>query len=145
MGRPYSETAIRRAQVEAGERLSWGYYTRLSAAREIALGLAPGPLRTIVLSATPPPAGHRPSASVMFALVAEHFGSETYAVMLTGMGRDGVAGLGDAHRAGGRVVAQDEATSVVFGMPKAAIDAGVVDAVLPLDAIAAHVARAVAR
>ena len=81
----------------------------------------------------------------MFASAAEHFGAATCAVILTGMGHDGVAGLADVRRTGGRVLAQDAATCVVFGMPKAAIDAGVVDAVLPLDSIAAHVMRAVAR
>jgi two-component system chemotaxis response regulator CheB len=66
-------------------------------------------------------------------------------VILTGMGRDGVDGLADVHRAGGTVYAQDEATCAVFGMPKAAADAGVVDRILPLDAIARQIACAVAR
>jgi two-component system chemotaxis response regulator CheB len=61
------------------------------------------------------------------------------------MGRDGVDGLRDVRLAGGTVCAQDEASCAVFGMPKAAIDAGLVDFILPLDAIARHVVRAAAR
>jgi two-component system chemotaxis response regulator CheB len=102
------------------------------------------PERTIALAPAPPDAGHRPSVSVMFRSVAERFGSATCAIILTGMGRDGVDGLDAVRRAGGTVYAQDEASCAVFGMPKAAIDAGVVDLILPLDAIARHIARAAA-
>ena len=65
------------------------------------------------------------------------------AVILTGMGSDGALGLRLLKRHGCYVIAQDEATSVVFGMPKAAVDAGVTDAILPLDAIAARIATTV--
>lgn len=102
------------------------------------------PERTVALSPAPPDGGHRPSVSVMFRSVAERFGSATCAVILTGMGRDGVDGLDAVRRSGGAVYAQDEASSAVFGMPKAAIDAGVVDLILPLEAIARHIARAAA-
>ncbi len=60
--------------------------------------------------------------------------------MLTGMGNDGTAGLGPLKRAGGFVIAQDEASSIVWGMPGSAVAAGLVDAVLPLGEIAAAVA-----
>lgn len=100
--------------------------------------------RTIALSDEPPANGHRPSASVMFQSVATVFGSASLGAVLTGMGRDGIDGLTAIHRAGGAVVAQDETTSVVFGMPKAAIDAGIVHRVLPLSGIAPHLRRSVA-
>jgi two-component system chemotaxis response regulator CheB len=100
--------------------------------------------RTIALSDEPPAHGHRPSASVMFQSVATVFGSSSLGAVLTGMGRDGVDGLAAIHRAGGVVVAQDEATSVVFGMPKAAIEAGIVHRVLPLSGIARHLRHSVA-
>jgi two-component system chemotaxis response regulator CheB len=80
----------------------------------------------------------------MFRSVADRFAARTFAVILTGMGRDGVDGLADVRRAGGTIYAQDEASCAVFGMPKAAIDAGVVDLVLPLEAIPNHLADAVA-
>ena len=98
----------------------------------------------VALSNAPASGGHRPSASVMFRSVAERFGAGAYAVILSGMGRDGVDGLEFIHRAGGTVCAQDEASSAVFGMPKAAIDAGFVDIVLPLDSISRRIADAVA-
>jgi two-component system, chemotaxis family, protein-glutamate methylesterase/glutaminase len=98
----------------------------------------------VSISHAPPSGGHRPSASVMFRSAAERFGAGALAVILSGMGRDGVDGLEYVHDAGGTIYAQDEATCAVFGMPKAAIEAGVVDYILPLDAIARHIADAVA-
>jgi two-component system, chemotaxis family, protein-glutamate methylesterase/glutaminase len=100
--------------------------------------------RTIALTDEPPAHGHRPSASVMFQSVATVFGSASLGAVLTGMGRDGIDGLTAIHRAGGAVVAQDETSSAVFGMPKAAIDAGIVHRVLPLSGIARHLRRSVA-
>jgi two-component system chemotaxis response regulator CheB len=94
------------------------------------------PDRTIALTEDPPSDGHRPSATVLFRSVAQAFGPKALAVVLTGMGRDGADGLDAVHRAGGLVFAQDEPSSAVFGMPKAAIDAGLTDLVLSLDAIA---------
>lgn len=90
----------------------------------------------LALSSAAPIAGFRPSATFLFESVADAFGEAALAVMLTGMGQDGVAGLRRVKAQGGRVVAQDESTSVVFGMPGAAINAGLVDQVLPLGDIA---------
>ena len=88
------------------------------------------------LNEQPPESGCRPSASVLFRSAAALLGRETVAVVLTGMGNDGTAGLGPLKRAGGYVVAQDEETSVVWGMPGSAVAANVTDAVLPLGSIA---------
>lgn len=90
----------------------------------------------------PPENGCRPSADVLFRSAAQAVGGETVAVILTGMGRDGTAGLAAVRRAGGYVIAQDEASSVVWGMPGSAVEAGVVDEVRPLHGIAAAVAAA---
>ena len=79
--------------------------------------------------------GHRPSADVLFRSMAEVVGSKCVGVVMTGMGEDGAAGASAIHEAGGYNLAQDEASSVVFGMPKAAIERGVVDKVLPLSKI----------
>jgi two-component system chemotaxis response regulator CheB len=84
----------------------------------------------------PPISLHRPSATYLFQSVAREYGPAAIGVLLTGMGDDGAVGLGDLKRAGGTTVAQDEATSVVFGMPCAAIGLGVVDHVVPPPAIA---------
>lgn len=79
---------------------------------------------------------HVPSVDVMAASVAEVYGVATLGVILTGMGQDGVTGLRKVKDRGGFVVGQDAATSVVYGMPRAAAQAGLVDRVLPLDQIA---------
>lgn len=91
---------------------------------------------TVQLSAAPPIGGFRPSANFLFDSAARSFGASTVAVILTGMGSDGVQGLRSVHEAGGHVLAQDESSSVVFGMPGEAVRAGVVDAVLPIGEIA---------
>lgn len=85
---------------------------------------------------------HRPSADVLFHSMAEQCGSSGIGVILTGMGDDGAAGLLALRRAGGITIAQDEASSAVYGMPKAAHDQGAVNQVLPLADISAEVLRA---
>jgi len=77
----------------------------------------------------------RPSVDVMFASVAEAAGAHATGVILTGMGSDGASGLLRMKRAGAHTIAQDEATCVVFGMPKEAIRLGAADRVLPLSMI----------
>jgi two-component system chemotaxis response regulator CheB len=89
----------------------------------------------VLLSGGPPIEGFRPSATFLFESVAHAFGAASVHVILTGMGQDGVVGLKAACTAGAKVIAQDEASSVVFGMPGAAIGAGLVDLVTPLAAI----------
>jgi len=81
----------------------------------------------------------RPSADVLLLSLAQNHHGPCIAVILSGTGLDGAAGAAAVKRAGGRVLAQDEATSQYFGMPGAAILAGGVDEVLPLDAISAAV------
>lgn len=97
------------------------------------------------LNDQPPENGCRPSADVLFRSAAAVYGSSVAAIILTGMGRDGTAGLGAVKRAGGYIVAQDEATSVVWGMPGSAFEAGVTDELLPLEQIARAVAAVVQR
>jgi two-component system chemotaxis response regulator CheB len=78
---------------------------------------------------------HRPSGDVLLRSLAAGEGAESVAVVLTGMGRDGAEGLGDVRRAGGFTIAQDEASSIVYGMPRAAAECGA-ELVLPLAGIA---------
>jgi two-component system chemotaxis response regulator CheB len=100
-------------------------------ARELYVEIKPGPTVN----------GHRPSIDVTFASIAECAAAQTVAVILTGMGRDGAQGLLKIHDAGGRTLAQDEASSVVFGMPKVAIELGAADHVAPLDQMPGRIAR----
>jgi two-component system chemotaxis response regulator CheB len=87
----------------------------------------------------------RPSVDVLFESLAAEAGPETLACLLTGMGRDGADGLLAVRRAGGATLAQDEATSVVFGMPREAIALGAAAQVLPVGEIAAALRAGVAR
>lgn len=91
------------------------------------------------LDESPPRYGLRPSADYTFESMAKVWPSRTLAIILTGMGRDGTVGMLRLKEAGGYNIAQDEATSVIFGMPKAAIDAGVINKVLALGHVAPYV------
>lgn len=98
---------------------------------------------TLSLSTSPPVHFLRPSADLLFSSLARSCGEHAVAVVLTGTGNDGTMGAHDVKAAGGTVIAQDEQTSEFFGMPSAAINAGVVEVVLPLGAIAPHLAALV--
>jgi two-component system chemotaxis response regulator CheB len=87
------------------------------------------------LSTGPEVGGFRPSGTPLFETVAAAYGKSAVAVILTGMGRDGVDGLRAIRRVGGRTIAESEQTAVVYGMPAAAVAAGLADFVLPLDQI----------
>ncbi len=85
-----------------------------------------------VLSQAPPASGHRPSATVLFNSVAEELGSGAIGVIMTGMGDDGVEGLARIKENGGVTIAQDEESSVIYGMPKVAAEKGYADMVVGL-------------
>jgi len=87
----------------------------------------------------PPVNRHRPSVDVMFRSIAQNVGSNAVGVILTGMGADGAAGLNEMHQSGATTLAQDEKTSVVWGMPGEAVKLGGVDHILPLKSIAGSI------
>jgi two-component system chemotaxis response regulator CheB len=89
----------------------------------------------------PPENSCRPAADVLFRSAAEAYGAQVLAVVLSGMGRDGVKGCEAIRAGGGRVLVQDEATSVIWGMPGAVFRAGLADAVLPVHRLGEEIAR----
>jgi two-component system chemotaxis response regulator CheB len=89
----------------------------------------------------PPEHGCRPAVDPLFRSVAKTFGANALAVVLTGMGQDGLKGAETIRAASGQVFAQDQASSVVWGMPGFVARAGLADRVLPLSLMAAEILR----
>ena len=135
--------AIRVKEAQDGEaaRPNWAYVA--PGGRH--MKLAPGTKGEIIVRITDDPAenGCRPAVDYLFRSAALNFPGRSVAAILTGMGNDGTAGLRLLKRGGCFAIAQDEASSVVFGMPKEAIRAGVVDLVAPLEMIGAAIVRSV--
>lgn len=100
--------------------------------------------RKIILGQDPPVGNHRPAVNVLFDSVA-NIGSNLVAVIMTGMGSDGCDGMKKIKSNGGYSISQNEATSTVYGMPKAVVDAGLADEVRPLNEIAEAIVGAVQR
>ena len=95
------------------------------------------PLSAIVrLTQTDQVNGHRPSADVLFSSVADVYGNRVLASIMTGMGKDGVAGIGKIHTAGGITIAQDESSCIVYGMPRVAVESGFIKQIVPLEKMA---------
>jgi two-component system chemotaxis response regulator CheB len=96
---------------------------------------------TVVLGSDPPVRRHRPSVDVLFSSCAKAAGARAIGIIMTGMGDDGARGLLVMRRVGARTLAQDEATSAVYGMPKVAVALGAAEQVLPLEGLAATALR----
>jgi len=105
---------------------------------------AAGGARKIALSQEPPVGNHRPAVNVMFDSVA-NIGKDLVSVIMTGMGSDGCEGMKKIKANGGYSIAQDESSCVVYGMPKAVVDAGLADEIKPLTKIAEAIVEAVRR
>jgi two-component system chemotaxis response regulator CheB len=99
-------------------------------------------VRTLVHQ-DPPENSCRPAADVLLRSVAKAYGRNTLAVILTGMGQDGLRGCEAVHEAGGQILTQDEATSVVWGMPGYVARAGLADRVLPISLVGDEILRRV--
>jgi len=96
---------------------------------------------SVSMSLTPPNTPHIPSVDVFMLSAADQFAQHAMGVILTGMGSDGQQGMGAIYRAGGYTLGEDERTCVVYGMPRACAEAGILHNVLPLDAIPGEIAR----
>jgi two-component system chemotaxis response regulator CheB len=128
--------SLRVKEAQSGDLLQAGRVLVCPGSRHIKVKRMPmGDI--VVLSDDARVHGHRPSVDVLFQSVAEEFGPQAVAVLMTGMGEDGAQGLGAVKKAGGMTIAQSEESCVVFGMPKAAIERGYATRVVPLEVLSA--------
>jgi two-component system chemotaxis response regulator CheB len=125
---------------EDGEPVLAGGIYVAPGGRHMRVVRGPGGVR-IALGDDPPINFCKPAVDALFSSAAAAWGAGNLALVLTGMGTDGTRGAADLVAVGGSVIAQDEATSVVWGMPRSAAQAGLCSAVLPLDQMAANVTR----
>jgi two-component system, chemotaxis family, protein-glutamate methylesterase/glutaminase len=130
-------------EAEEGMELRRGRCVIAPGDRHLAVVSQGGVYRARLLE-TPPVHHCRPAVDVLFRSAAEAAGPRVVAALLTGMGSDGAMGMQAIRRAGGQTIAQDEATSVVFGMPRAAIELNAAQLVVPLPQIAEAIVKAVA-
>jgi two-component system chemotaxis response regulator CheB len=131
-------------EAEDGERILPGHAYIAPGALHLRVAKS-GANYKVALSDEPPVNRHRPSVDPLFRSVAAHAGPNAIGAMLTGMGKDGAQAMLELRRAGAWTIAQDEASCIVFGMPKEAIALGAVDEVLPLARIAARLVEQSAR
>lgn len=127
--------AVRVKEARDGDRLERGSVLIAPGGKHMQLRKAGGQYFAVVADG-PPVNRHKPAVDVLFRSTAEVAGKDVLAIILTGMGDDGARGMKQLHDGGARTIAQDEASCVVFGMPKEAIKLGAVDHVLPLDRVA---------
>jgi len=104
---------------------------------------ADGKQRVIKITNDPPENNCKPSVDYLFRSIADHYVGRATGVIMTGMGSDGAKGLKLMKNNGATVIAQDESSCVVFGMPKEPIESGIADVVAPLDHIAAEILKTV--
>ena len=104
---------------------------------------ADGKNRVVKITHDPPENSCKPSVDYLFRSVAHHYVGRATGVIMTGMGSDGTLGLKLMKRNGATIIAQDEASCVVYGMPKEPVEAGIVNVVAPLDKIADEIVRTV--
>ena len=132
--------AMRVKEAEDGERLARGMAYVAPGHSHLAV-VRSGAVYQCRLSKDGPVNRHRPAVDVLFRSAARVLGASAVGVLLTGMGKDGADGLLEMRRSGAWTIAQDQASCVVYGMPREAVAIGAACEVLPLDRIAAHVCR----
>ncbi len=132
--------AIRVREAVDGDRLEAGLALLAPGGKQMTLEGRAGQMR-VRITEPDPGQNYKPSVDVTFSSIAEQMVGQTLAVVLTGMGADGCEGAKRMRQGGSRVWAQDEATSVVYGMPAAVVEAGITEQVLPLERIGSALAR----
>lgn len=136
--------AVEVREARDGDRLERGVVLIAPGGRHMQLRKSGAQCFAVVMDG-PPVNRHKPSVDVLFRSAAECAGKDLLAIILTGMGDDGARGMKLLHDAGARTIAQDEASCVVFGMPKEAIKLGAASEVLPLDRMAGEILKFDAR
>ncbi len=132
--------AIRVREAADGDRLEAGLALLAPGGKQMTLEGRVGQMR-IRITEPEPGQNYKPSVDVTFSSIAEQMAGQTLAVVLTGMGADGREGARLMKQGGAKIWAQDEATSVVYGMPAAVVEAGITEQVLPLEKIGNALAR----
>ena len=137
-----AESAVAVEEGRAGQVIAPGHVYIAPGNYHMFLRNEGGSIR-LATNQAPPENSCRPAVDVLFKSVAELFGGRTLAVVLTGMGQDGLRGCEFIAEAGGQVLAQDQASSVVWSMPRFVANAGLADRILPLDQMATEIVRRV--
>ena len=127
--------AMNLREAKDGDRLERGVVLIAPGGRHLQLRKAGGQYFAVVIDG-PPVNRHKPSVDVLFRSAADCAGRDVLAIILTGMGDNGARGMKQLHDLGARTIAQDEASCVVFGMPKEAISLGAVDEVMSINQVA---------
>jgi len=138
-----SKTGLHVKEAENGEPLVPNTVYIAPGGRHMKLSTGANGEKIITITDDPPENSCRPSVDYLFRSVAKHFGEAATGVIMTGMGSDGSRGLEIMKKNNAFVVAQDEPTCTVFGMPRGPIEAGIVDVVAPLDKIAGEIVNSV--
>jgi len=123
-------------EAEAGDLIEPGVALLAPGNAHIVVEKNSGGANSLALSHRPAVNGHRPSVDILFESVAKVYGGEAIALIMTGMGNDGVKGIGQLYNLGALTLAQDKKSSIVFGMPRLAIEAGYIHEVVPLNRLA---------
>lgn len=137
------ETRLQVSEVKGGEKLSPGHIYIAQGGIHVVLREASDGCFYLAVNDTPPVNNCRPSVDVLFRSVATVFKGKVLAIVMTGMGRDGTDGVRMLKRHGAKCIIQDEASSVVWGMPGSVYEAGLADEVIPLNQLGARIATLV--
>jgi len=130
------------AEASAGQELAPGRVLIARGGSHLGIKATPNGFITH-LSMDPPENSCRPAVDYLLRSLVDTFGASVLTVIMTGMGEDGLRGCSLLREAGARIYAQEESTCVVYGMPRAVIDNGLADEIIPLDQIAARICLAV--
>ncbi|MSP26866.1 MAG: chemotaxis protein CheB [Methylococcales bacterium] len=135
-----AETRLHVSEVKGGEKLSAGHIYIAQGGKHLVLRESLEGDFYLAVHETPPVNNCRPSVDVLFRSVAATFKGKVLAIVMTGMGRDGTEGVRMLKRNGAKCLIQDEASSVVWGMPGSVHEAGLADEIVTLDQLSARMA-----